>query len=93
MKIYHSKNQNAPFGKASDYPTDFMLVAEVDAFDLEHAFQLSYSTGANWTLNAEVKNAISNDLRDTAIGDAIEDNNGVIWGRSLMGWHRLKNKI
>jgi hypothetical protein len=60
------------------HPEQFVKVAEVEASDLGHVWEIAQNVNDSWTKRPEVKWSKSHEIRSTSVGDVVVQN-GKAW--------------
>jgi hypothetical protein len=91
FEIYH-RNRPTFFNNdleiLSTFPKHFTRVATINAFNHEHAFELSQSIHHDWSQNSGVLQ-YHGPYRSTSVGDVIAQENGLRFSCDMMGWTKF----
>ena len=88
FKVYHAKVMPQSFAPAPETfnKDDFVMVAEVEAEDIEDVFRITNHIESDWTKNPEVIKRVKAPCRSTSVGDIVEDEDGNLMYCAGCGW-------
>jgi hypothetical protein len=97
FKVYHAKQPNflgdIPRAQSDWENGGYLLVAEVDAVDIEEVYEKTNTINKHWRTNNGVIATTKIAGRSTSVGDIVQSEEGAIWLCMSMGWHLLSHGV
>lgn len=91
LTVFHARLPTFGYGEAPAWPAAYEKVAEVEATNLDDAYQLTNNIDSDWTTNAGVR-AEPGRFRSTSVGDVIVDGEGRAWRCEPVGWAEISKE-
>jgi len=94
FKVYHARElkggyfRDLPQVTKKSFDLDYMMVARVEALNLEEVFRLTNHIDGSWTSNKGVE-AVGGMVRSTSVGDIVQDEKKTYWMCAPMGWEQI----
>jgi hypothetical protein len=87
FKVYHAKNHSFQVADVVEFNDEnYKLVAEVDAENIEEAYELTNHISQPWTKNKGVRVQGDGRHRSTSVGDVIVTETGMRLVCNVVGW-------